>query len=80
MAVFSILGDALRKVGVFSSVGDMMSTVGVIFSTVGILSTMGDIMMHVRDIISTTEGVQCCELSLESGGALIKTFKPFRRI
>ena len=36
-----------------STVGVILSTVGVILSTMGDTQYRGDIMMHVRDIMST---------------------------
>ena len=35
-----------------------MSTTGDIINTSGVFSTSGDIMMHVGDVISTSEDVQ----------------------
>ena len=53
--MFSTVKGYLEYHGVFSTVGDSMSTVGDRMSTgtVGETQYHGDIMMHLRDIMST---------------------------
>ena len=70
MGMFSTMGDIMSTVrgyleyreGYHDKCGDILSIVGM-FSTVRDiifcnLSTVGDLMIHVRDIMSTVSGVQ----------------------